>query len=368
MAEQLDLLIDASRDVAILTLSAEGHITSWNKGAERIEGYTADEILGQHVSVFYPPEDVAAKKVEHELRIAVATGRYEEEGWRVRKDGTTFWASVVIKAIYNDYGGVAGFGKVTRDMTERRRFVQELQAARDATDRASQAKDQFIAHMSHEMRTPLSGILGFSQLLQDNEHLSADDRESVDHIAAAGDHLLDLVNDVLDLSRVLAGDSSIQTKPVDIAETVKLATGFVRPMAQAHDVTITNTGTDDMFVLADPKRLRQVLLNLLSNAVKFNRPGGHVHVTWRKNTRGRGHIQVTDTGRGIAPELLDNLFVPFDRLDADVVGIAGTGLGLSLSKTLAEAMRGAIEVTSTVGQGTTFTIDLPMPVTATLTH
>jgi PAS domain S-box-containing protein len=358
---QFDLLVSAARrEYAILSLSAGGYVTSWNDGAEAIKGYTASEIIGRHFSLFYPPEDVAAGVVENELVVAARTGSIEVEGWRLRKDGSRFWANVVITAVFDeDNGELIGFGKVTRDMTERKRFIDALQEARTVADQASLAKDEFLSSMSHELRTPLNAVIGFSQVLESGP-LTDEQLEAVAHIGQAGHHLLAIINEVLDFARVTAGHAAVHAESAAIAGTVDEAIALVQVAAAEAGVIVGAHGPHDLAALADRQRLRQVVLNLLSNAVKYNRPGGDVTVTWGAAAPGRVQLRVADTGRGISAELLARLFVPFDRLDADVATAReGSGLGLAVSQSLLGAMGGTIAVTSEPGRGTTFTVDLP---------
>jgi PAS domain S-box-containing protein len=357
--EPFRLLVNAVRDYAILMLDPGGFIISWNTGAERIKGYAAEEIIGKHMSVFYPAEDVQAGKIEHELAEARRRGSFEDESWRVRKDGTQFWANVVITALVDEEGQLYGFGKVTRDLTERRAFELELQRAREAADDANRAKDDFLSSMSHELRTPLNAIIGFSQLLS-MESLTTDQHDSVDHIGKAGSHLLDLINEILDISRIDSGQLSLSPEPVSVTDMIRDAVAMVEPLAAGRAVRVTAEDTHGLHVLVDRQRIKQVLLNLLSNAIKYNYPDGEVAVTWAKGTKGRLLVQVRDTGAGIPAEMMERLFKPFDRLGAEIGDVEGTGLGLALSKRLVDAMGGTLTADSTVGAGSTFTIDLPL--------
>jgi CheY-like chemotaxis protein len=212
--------------------------------------------------------------------------------------------------------------------------------------------------MSHELRTPLTAVIGFGQLLQ-MEELSEANQDSVDHIVRAGRHLLDLINEVLDIARIETGDLSLSVEPIEVHEIVDETLSLMRPYAAEHQVTIAIEGTDHQLrAMADRQRLKQVLLNLFSNAIKYNRVGGTVRVGWTRNGE-RVHIDVHDTGLGISEEGKGRIFVPFDRVDAVHSGIEGTGVGLSLSKGLMEAMDGAIAFESTAGVGSTFWLDLP---------
>ena len=223
---------------------------------------------------------------------------------------------------------------------------------------ASRAKSEFLSRMSHELRTPLNAILGFAQLLE-LDH--PDQKESVDHILKAGRHLLDLVNEALDIARIETGRLAISAEPVSVTDVIREALDLVGPLAAARDVQlgIDTTGLPDRFISVDRQRLKQVLLNLLSNAIKYNRPGGAVTLSCTEVQGGRLRINVSDTGPGIPPDRLGQLFTPFERLGAETTGIEGTGLGLALSKRLVEAMGGTMSVESAVGRGSTFWVEFP---------
>jgi signal transduction histidine kinase/ActR/RegA family two-component response regulator len=225
---------------------------------------------------------------------------------------------------------------------------------------ASQHKSEFLANMSHELRTPLNAILGFAQLLE-LDALSAGSAESVDQILRAGRHLLGLINEVLEISRIEAKRLQLSLEPVSVRETLRHAIELVGPSAAGLRVSVHVDVIDQhLHVLADRQRLQQVLLNLLSNAVKYNRPGGAVTVSCESEAGNRLRIHVSDTGPGIAPDKLERLFTPFDRLGAEGTGVEGTGLGLALSKHLVDAMQGLMHVRSQVGMGSTFSVELPL--------
>jgi signal transduction histidine kinase/CheY-like chemotaxis protein len=289
----------------------------------------------------------------------MSTGRAEDEFWHVRRDGRRFWANVVITAILDHDGVLIGFGNITRDMSERKRFIDELQEARDAAEQANRAKDEFLSHMSHELRTPLNAVIGFSQVLEMRE-LTGADRDLVTHIGQAGHHLLALINEIMDIAVIASGKLSINLERVSVATAVDDTIGLIRPLALDKSVRVVAESSVPLNALADPKRLRQVLLNLVSNAVKYNRRGGEVRLSWGTDESGRARVIVADTGPGIPAEHVDRLFVPFDRLGVESTGIEGTGLGLALSKALVETMGGTIGFTSVVGQGSTFIVDLPV--------
>ncbi|MCG6576940.1 PAS domain S-box protein [Pseudomonas sp. AF32] len=354
--ERLRLIIDGVKDYGIFALDAQGHVITWNAGAERIKGYTEQEILGRHFSLFYLPEECPAHP-DMALREATRDGHYMEEAWRCRKDGSRFWASVVITAQYDNTGALRGFSKITRDITDRRAAEIALGTAREEAESASRAKSEFLSRMSHELRTPLNAILGFAQLLDMDS--TAGQRPQVSHILRAGQHLLALINEVLDIARIEAGRLPLNIEPLALSAVLHEALTLVSPMAADAGIRLVELSPlpDGSGVLADRQRLVQVLLNLLSNAIKYNRPGGEVRIEVTTQLQ-RISIAVSDTGHGIAPEQLARLFKPFERLDADPQ-VEGTGLGLSLSKSLLEMMQGSLQVHSVPGQGSCFTLQLP---------
>lgn len=233
----------------------------------------------------------------------------------------------------------------------------ELEGARDEALAATRAKDEFLSRMSHELRTPLTAILGFGQLLQ-LEDLSPDNADSIDHIVTAGQHLLQLINEVLDISQIESGHLSLSMEPILLREVVTEIVSLMSPIAAAHAVSVEERGLEGLAVWADRQRIKQVLLNLVSNAIKYNRQGGSITITGSASADTVA-IAVTDTGVGIPESSLDRLFVPFDRMDATNSGIEGTGVGLSLTKALVEAMEGTIGADSEVGQGSKFWVELP---------
>lgn len=354
--ERLRLIIDGVKDYGIFALDTAGMVTTWNFGAERIKGYRDQEIIGRHFSLFYLPEE-CPQHPDMALREATAHGHYMEEGWRCRKDGSRFWASVVITAQYDASGALRGFSKITRDITDRRAAEIALGTAREEAESASRAKSEFLSRMSHELRTPLNAILGFAQLLDMDS--SAGQRPQVGHILRAGQHLLGLINEVLDIARIEAGRLPLNVEPMPLAAVLHEALTLVSPMAADAGIHLAPLPPlpSDSGVIADRQRLIQVLLNLLSNAIKYNRADGRVSIEVTIE-QSRLRISVLDTGAGIAAHRLELLFKPFERLDADP-RVEGTGLGLALSKSLLEMMDGSLGVHSTPGSGSRFTLELP---------
>jgi PAS domain S-box-containing protein len=339
--ERFRLVIEGVRDYGIFALDAQGNVVSWNTGAERIKGWTSGEILGRHFSTFYPGDDAYDRSMRN-LAEAVRDGRMEDEGWRIRKDGTLFWANVVITALRDEAGELRGFSKVTRDITERRRAQEALEHSRQEAEQASSAKSLFLSRMSHELRTPLNAILGFAQLLElDHSGRGKTDAASIDQILRAGRHLLALIDEVLDIARIEAGKLGMEIVPVALCDTISEAVGLSLPEAESHHIAIRHETAPLAPVAADRRRLLQVLLNLLSNAIKYNRPCGEVVIT-AEVAGERVRVEVIDTGIGVDPGQAGELFQPFTRLAAGAARTEGTGLGLSLSRALIEAMDGSI--------------------------
>jgi PAS domain S-box-containing protein len=378
--ERLRLIVEGVRDYAIFMLDPTGRVATWNTGAERIQGYRAKEIIGSHFSKFYPPADVAAHKPERELEVASLVGKYEEDGWRVRKDGVTFWANVLINALHDRGGRLIGFVKVTRDLTERRaaeRRASDAAAraraeeaarrvadeARTRADEANSAKSQFLAAMSHELRTPLNAIGGYTDLMsmglagpvtpQQQDHLS--------RIKRSQEHLLGIINDILNFSRVEAGQLSYELGSIAVRDVVHTVMLMISPQAEAKGIRLSDQQCDaELTVWADRAKLDQILLNLVSNAVKFTARGGEIVVSCTDYAPGNVAIRVCDNGCGIPGSQLNSIFEPFVQVGRSLTDTReGTGLGLAISRDLARAMRGDILVTSTVDVGSEFTLVLP---------
>ena len=358
--EGFRLMVESVTDAAIVMLDSEGRVVSWNTGAQRIKGYSADEIVGQHFSRFYPPADIARGTPQRDLDAAAAEGRYEVEGWRVRKDGSVFWANVVFTAIRDAAGNARGFAKLTRDLTERRLVEQTLTLAKGAAEKANLAKSEFLSSMSHELRSPLNAILGFAQLMEsDATPATASQKASIDEILRAGWYLLELINEILDLAQIESGKLSLSLEPTSLAEVILECQAMIEPQAEGRGIRMTFPQFDrPWFIAADRTRLKQVLINLMSNAVKYNQAGGTVVVDCVGSTAERTRINVRDTGAGLPPEKLAQLFQPFNRLGQERGAEQGTGIGLVMSKRLIDLMGGLLGVESTVGVGSVFWCEL----------
>ena len=357
------LLVDSVRDYAIFALDPTGHVLSWNAGAERFKGYTANEIIGKHFSIFYPIED--RWKPPRELEIATETGRFEEEGWRVRKDGSRFWASVVITALRDERGTLVGFAKVTRDLTERRQAEQQrLEDARRVaiSEEANRTKAGFLAAMSHELRTPLNAIAGYADLLLAGigGDVSEQHRDYLQRIRGSQQHLLAIINDILNFSRIEAGQLKYDLARVPLKDVVETVLPMVEPQARLKQLKITSNPHPGAIALADQSKVEQVVLNLMSNAVKFTPVDGSITLD-AGVTGNQVTLRVHDTGIGIAAGDLKAIFQPFVQVGRSLTSPhEGTGLGLAISNDLARGMGGRLDVESTVGQGSTFTLTLPI--------
>jgi two-component system, sensor histidine kinase and response regulator len=254
----------------------------------------------------------------------------------------------------------ATFDQMSASYDELAKANRELEAARSEAERANRAKSEFLSRMSHELRTPLNAILGFAQLL-DGDDGTAEQHESTRQILQAGQHLLELINEILDIARIEEGRLDVLLEPIDLTEIVREATGLVAPLASERAITLMTEGPGwSGHVLADRQRLAQVLLNLLANAIKYNHHGGTVAVSYLPQPGDRVTVQVRDTGPGIPQALMSRLFEPFDRLGAEQLAVEGTGLGLALSKRLVELMQGTLTVDSAPGRGSAFRVTLTL--------
>src|SRR6476619_6103975 len=292
--ESFRLMVESVSDYAIVMLDPEGHVVSWNTGAERIKGYVTEEIVGAHFARFYLQADVESGKPRHDLDLAALNGRYEDEGWRVRKDGSTFWANVVFTAIRDQAGSLRGFAKLTRDLTERNKVEAILTNARAIAEKANLAKSDFLSSMSHELRSPLNAILGFAQLMEsDVPAATPAQAESIGPLLHAGWYLLDLINEILDLAVIESGKLSMSLEPVSLTEVMLECQAMIEPLAQRRGILMTFPTMDKPHsVSADRTRIKQVLINLLTNAIKYNQVGGSVVVSCCTSNR-PGHIRVT---------------------------------------------------------------------------
>ena len=359
--ESFRLMVESVEDCAIVMLDPEGRVLTWNSGAQRIKGFGAEDILGRPFSCFYPPEDAQAGLPQRALEDVTANGRFETQGWRIRKDGSLFWASVILTAVRDQEGVLRGFAKLTQDLTERRKVEAELRAARALAEDANLAKSNFLSSMSHELRSPLNAILGFAQMMEsETPPPQASQQASIDQILKAGWHLLALINEILDLAKIESGQMPLSREPVALEEVLSECRSMIETQAGQRGLTlIFPPAGQARFALADATRVKQILLNLLSNAVKYNVREGTVEVRCFESAPGRVRIAIRDLGPGLRPEQLALLFQAFNRLGQEGGPEEGTGIGLVVAKRLVELMDGSIGVDSTVGVGSEFWFELP---------
>jgi PAS domain S-box-containing protein len=376
--ERFRLMVEGVADYAIFMLDVNGRVATWNVGAQRIKGYAAEDIIGQHFSVFYPQEAKESGWPEHELREAADKGRFVDTGWRVRKDGSQFWANVTITAVRDESGKLIGFAKLTRDMTESKRVEaieiasQEreeiLDAERNAritAQKATRMKDEFLATLSHELRTPLSSILGWTQiLLKGLTTTPADQRRAIEVIDRNARAQVQLIDDLLDLSRIMTGKLRLDLQQVAMLDVVQAAVDAALPAASAKDIRLRSMlDPSRMLVNGDANRLQQVVWNLLTNAVKFTPRGGQVQVVLQ---RVNSHIElsVADTGVGIPDSFIGQVVDRFSQRDSSSTRAhGGLGLGLAICRQLVELHGGTIRASSPgEGQGATFSVQLPISI------
>lgn len=378
-ADQFRLLVQGTKDYAIFMLDPTGIVATWNAGAERIKGYSADEIVGRHFSTFYPMEAVDRDWPAEELRRAIADGRFEDEGWRVRKDGSMFWANVVITALRDEAGTLRGFSKVTRDLTERRQREEELcvlhrdlerrveqrtaelTASNEALKEADRRKDEFIALLAHELRNPIAPIrnglltLRLTQLPQAGE-------KTLTMMERQVGHLVHLVDDLLDVARITQGRVHLRTERTELGSLIQGTVADHMPEFASAGVSLSVVLHASAWVDGDLTRLTQILDNLLGNARKFTPRGGKVEVSLEKDKRQQAMVRVKDTGIGIESAMLPTIFNAFSQADQSLERSAGgLGLGLSLVRGLAELHGGSVEAHSEgLGQGAEFIVLLPL--------
>lgn len=378
--ERFRIMVEGVEDYAVFMLTPDGNVATWNKGAERTKGYIAEEIIGHHFSRFYPEEDLKANKPARELVVAEFVGKFEDEGWRIRKDGTRFWANVVITAMRDKQGALVGFSKVTRDLTERKKGEDALREAyagletrielrtlelsreKNKAEAAVKARDQFFSIASHELKTPLSSLKlqvqlrkrsvakgDFSDFAPDKlTELCEDDERQIERLAF-------LVDNMMDISKLTSGNFALSLETFDLSSLViDVVKRMESSLNESGNVCTVNAG-GHFTGTWDRHRMEQVLTNLLSNAGKYA-PGKPVEISLSADPE-HVTIEVRDHGNGIAKSDQRRLFIPFERVKNEN-NVSGLGLGLHISKQIVEAHQGTIELNSELGSGTTFRIQL----------
>ncbi len=363
------LLVDSVQDYAIFLLDTEGYILTWNKGAQKNKGYKADEIIGKHFSIFYLSEDKEAKKPEKELQLAMQFGRAEDEDWRVRKDGSKFWASVVITALY-DKGIHVGFAKVTRDLTNRKFQEDELRHAnqllktqQDELRRLNKSKDEFISLASHQLRTPATAIKQLLGMYVDGLYGDLEERhlKVIKKAYESNDRQISIVNALLKVAQVDAGKVKLSLAKCDLDTLLNnILDDFDDTFKERHQsIDYTNTAKKHV-TMVDEQNLRMCLENLISNASKYTYPYGSLQVRLL-NQNDEVVIEITDNGVGIAAQDMKSLFEKFKRLPNDLSDeVGGTGLGLYWANKVVLLHGGHIEVNSELNEGSTFRVILPV--------
>jgi PAS domain S-box-containing protein len=367
--ERFRLLLENVKDYAIFFLDTEGRIIRWSLGAERILGYQEAEILGQPSSVIFTPEDLQQGVDQQELEQAVTEGRAEDERWHIRKDGTRFWASGITTPLRDETGQLRGFSKIMRDFTERKQAEDERnqllareQEARTAAEVANRLKDEFLATLSHELRSPLNAMLGWTRLLNSRKFDEATTTRAMQTIERSAKSQAQLVEDLLDVSRIIQGKLRLNVRPVELISAIESAIETVRPAAEAKEIRIQSVLDPSAGLVAgDFDRLQQVVWNLLSNGIKFTPKGGCVMVRLER-VNSHVEITVTDTGKGIDPEFVPYVFERFRQADSSSTRVySGLGLGLAIVRHLVELHGGTVAAYSEgEGKGATFTVKLSM--------
>ncbi|MHB8899377.1 MAG: PAS domain S-box protein, partial [Thermoguttaceae bacterium] len=360
---QFSAIVNSSQD-AIIGESLEGLVTSWNSGAERLFGYTAEEMIGQPSSALVPRDHHEETSLLLEsLRLGVCVKHFDTV--RRRKDGRQVDVSVTFSLIQDDTGRVIGASTIAHEITERKQAEQEIIRAKGAAEAASRSKSEFLANMSHEIRTPMTAILGFAEILS-GSIIEPEQLGAVTTIRRNGEHLLQIISDILDLSKIEAGKMEIEhivLSPDEILnEVVKLMK--IRADGKGLSLEVATAGLVPESVVSDPVRLRQILVNLVGNAIKFTE-AGHIRVTMAVETTGAGRgtlsVDVSDTGIGLSPKQIGELFHPFAQAEASTTRkFGGSGLGLAISRRLANMLGGDITVSSKVGEGSTFRVSIPV--------
>ncbi len=364
-----------SANFSIIATDEKGIIQLFNVGAERMLGYLAAEVVNRiSPSDMHDPQEVMARAQALSLELATTiTPGFEALVFKasrgiediyeltyIRKDGSRFPAIVSVTALRDDYGKIIGYLLIGIDNSVRKQVESELQNAKAVAEKANLAKSDFLSSMSHELRTPLSAILGFAQLMESGSPSpTTSQKRSIGEILKAGWYLLELINEILDLALIESGKLSLSPEPLSLAEVMHECQGMIEPQAQQRDIRMTFPQFEiPYFVKADRTRVKQVLINLLANAIKYNKVGGTVVVDCAASTAERIRISVKDTGEGLTPDKLTQLFEPFNRLGKEAGIEEGTGIGLVVAKRLVELMGGEIGVESTLGVGSVFWIDL----------
>lgn len=359
---QFKLLTDTLSDYAVVMTDVDGIIRSWSRGAERIFGYTEQEILGQHKSVLFTPEDREAGVPEKEMATALAQGRSSDNRWHLRKDGSRFWANGAVVPLFGDDGSHQGFGKIAREETETKLLQEALVSATARLTSGHDGKDLFLAAVAHELQTPLAAIRMGVTLLRSNRTDEAKHAEWCDLIEQQVADVTHLVQDLLDATRVTTGKVKLEKVRVRIRDLMEQAVATVQPALQSHRHRLhTSFPAQDVYLEADPLRLRQVFANLLVNAAKYTDEAGDIWFSAAVE-HDTVVVRVRDTGVGISKEMLPRIFEMFTQIEYSFErSRGGLGIGLSLARSLVEMHGGTVDVYSDgPGKGAEFTVRLKL--------
>ncbi|MBW4534361.1 MAG: PAS domain S-box protein [Pleurocapsa minor HA4230-MV1] len=377
--ERYRLLLEGVTNYAIFMLDPKGQITSWNLGAERILGYCEAEIIGRSFALIFTPEAIKQGIPTRALKDAATKGMSKDDRWHVRKDDTSFWAHGVVTPLRDEEGNLRGFAKILQDLTERKQAEEEReellrreQVARAEAESANHTKDDFLAVVSHELRTPMTAIVGWAGMLQTGMLDEARTAMAIETIERNANSQMQLIEDLLDVSRIVRGEISLHFSEVGLVDVIRAAIEVVQPTADVKEIDLESilvSFAESLLIRGDWDRLQQVILNLLSNAIKFTPEGGRVEVRLSvvdrrdQQTKIRhAQIQVIDTGIGISAEFSPHVFDRFRQVDSTSARSSkGLGLGLAIAHHLVKLHGGTIKVESLgIGQGTTFTVTLPL--------
>ncbi len=361
LEERFDLLVADVREYAIFMVEPGGRLLGWNPGAERLFGYRADEIVGQHFSRFFSPEDVRNGQPEHELKTASAEGRADSVRWQVRQDGTRFWCRATVTPLLDENKQLRGFARVMHDLTDSQKQEAEQKRA-DGLAEANRSKEEFLALLSHELRNPLSPILNALNILR---QIRTDDpiiQQASNIIDRQVGQMVRLVDDLLDISRITKGKLRLSKEQVELRGAMNRAAETARPFidARKHEFSL-QLPTEPIWVEADPARLEQIAANLLNNAAKYTDPGGFIWMTVSRDGA-EAVVRVRDSGGGIPAEMLPRIFDLFTQVDGSLSrSHGGLGVGLALVRTLVEMHDGRVQAYSAgLGKGSEFTVKLPV--------
>lgn len=357
--ERFRLLLDRVQDYAIIMLDADGNVLSWNDGAQRLYGYAAKDILGRPFSVFFPEMDVAAEAPARALQTAAREGRFEADGWRTRKDGSSYWANISLTALYDQHGVLRGFGNVTRDATERRKAEEEREQLLADLQEALHARDEFLSIASHELKTPLTSVKLSVEALERHASRpeSIADSTRLDRIRRQIDRVNKLVSSLLDISRITANRLDFVLEDVDLGAVVQDSLSQFKDDLNRARCALRLRADTAIIGRWDRVRLDQMVANLLSNAIKYG-AGRPIEIDLQKSGT-VARLSVRDYGIGISKEDQKRIFARFERA-VPVKHYGGFGLGLWITRQIVEGMGGTVSVHSDVGDGSTFTVDLPL--------